>query len=63
MKTVTEQLREAILSSDQSQLQIAKATHIPQPVINRFVRAERGISDKALDKLCRYLGLHLAPRK
>jgi transcriptional regulator with XRE-family HTH domain len=56
---ISDDLRRAIEKSGQSQLQIAKATGVSQPVINRFVRRERGISFDAAERLAAYLRLRL----
>lgn len=57
--TLTDQLRKAIKKSGLTQYRIAKDTGVPQPVVNRFVNGERGITLETADKLCRYLHLRL----
>lgn len=51
----------AIHASGVSVNAIAKAANVPQPVLHRFVSAERGISLKTADKVCSALGLRLSP--
>jgi plasmid maintenance system antidote protein VapI len=63
MKSVTDQLRDAIENCGLSQLQIAKAADVHQAALNRFVRRERGLTDRAIDKLCKYFGMRLTDPK
>ena len=58
---IVDELREAILNSGQTEYRVAKESGVAQPIVNRFLRGERGISLKTAAKLCKYLGLHLAP--
>ena len=58
---IVDELREAILNSGQTEYRVAKESGVTQPIVNRFLRGERGISLETAAKLCKYLGLHLAP--
>ena len=60
-KTVplTEQLRQAILTSGQTRYVIAKATGVGQDTLSRFIHGERGLSMDAMDAVGQYLGLQL----
>ena len=60
-RSLVDELREAIVNSGQTEYRVAKDSGVPQPVLNRFLRGERGISLGTAAKLCAYLGLHLAP--
>jgi plasmid maintenance system antidote protein VapI len=53
-------LRKAILNSGQTEYRVAKESGVAQPIVNRFLRGERGISLETAAKLCKYLRLHLA---
>ena len=58
--SLVDQLRQAIVDSGLTQYRIAKDTGVPQPVVNRFVSGERGITLETAGKLCKYLRLRLA---
>lgn len=58
--TITEALKQAIDDSGQSDLTIAKATGVPQPMINRFRNGTRPtIYLHTADKIAAYLGYSL----
>ena len=57
---LVDQLREAMINSGETQYRIAKDSGVPQPVVNRFLNGERGISFETAGKLCAYLRLRLA---
>ena len=59
---IVDQLRKAIVESGETEYGIAKAAGVPQSVVNRFVRGERGISMDTAARLCTYLRLELASR-
>ena len=59
--TIIDQLREAILNCGQTEYRVAKESGVAQPILNRFLRGERGISLETAAKVCKYLDLHLAP--
>jgi len=60
-RSLVDELRQATVNSSQTEYRVAKESGVPQPVLNRFLRGERGISLETAAKLCKYLGLHLAP--
>jgi predicted transcriptional regulator len=63
MKTLSEQLRDAILSSGTSRYAISKATGVSQAALSKFVLGQRGISVKAMDAVGLFLGLSISKRK
>ena len=60
---LTDQLRQAVLNSGQSQYAICKATGIDKSALSRFVTGERGVSCEAMDILGEYLGLRIVADK
>lgn len=58
-KTIVDQLRKAIVNSDETEYAIAKGSGVSQSVVNRFVHSERSISIDTAAKLCTYLKLDL----
>ena len=61
-KTVSEQLRAAILSADVTRYRIAEDTGVSEAVLSRFVNGMRGLDGSSIDKLAAYLDLELVPR-
>ena len=61
--TVSGQLRQAIRDSGLSLCQLAKATEVDDGILSRFMRRERGLTTKTLDRLCKHLGLELRESK
>ena len=59
MKTVSEQLREAIEKSGHSRYAITKETGVAASVLSRFVASGRGLRSHNIDAICAYLGLEL----
>lgn len=57
--SVVDQLRKAIKDSGLTQYRIAKDSGVPQPVVNRFINGERGLSFETAAKLCSLLRLRL----
>jgi plasmid maintenance system antidote protein VapI len=57
--SLVEELRKAILQCGETEYRVAKESGVPQPVLNRFLRGERGISLETAAKLAAYLGLRL----
>ena len=57
MKTIVDQLRKAIATSNETEYAIAKGSGVSQSVVNRFVHGERSIGLETAAKLCAYLGL------
>ena len=62
-KTLSEQLRAAILDADISRYRMSKETGIDQSALSRFVSGERMLSMKAADKIGRLLELEIVQRK
>ena len=60
-RSIVDELRQAILHSGETEYRVAKESGVAQPIVNRFLRGERGISLETAAKLCKYLRLHLAP--
>jgi len=58
-KTFSEQLRQAIADSGMSLTQLALAAGTDDGALSRFMRGERGLSTRTIDKLCRQLKLEL----
>lgn len=58
-ETVSETLRRAIIDSGESLMDIERATGVDSGRLSRFMRAERGLTLSAVDKLARHLGLRL----
>jgi len=56
------QLRKVMRDSGESEYAIAQAAGVPQSVVNRFARGERGISLETAARLCAYLRLELVRR-
>jgi plasmid maintenance system antidote protein VapI len=56
-----DELREAIRNSGETEYRVAKESGVAQPILNRFLHGERGVSLETAAKVCKYLGLHLAP--
>lgn len=60
-QTVSEQLRAAIRESDETMLALATAAEIDRASMSRFMSGQRGLRLDAVDRLCKLLGLRLAP--
>lgn len=60
--TIVEQLRQAMVSSGQTEYAIAKGSGVSQSIVNRFARGQRGISLETAAKICAYLKLDLVRR-
>jgi plasmid maintenance system antidote protein VapI len=58
-RSLVDELRRAIVNCGETEYRVAKESGVPQPVLNRFLRGERGISLETAAKLSAYLGLHL----
>lgn len=63
MKTLSDQIRDAILNAGVSRYRIAKETGVDQPALSRFVHGERGLSIEALDAIGLYLGLVIVKKQ
>ena len=57
------QLREAIRQSGQSLNQLGAACGVGRDRLSRFLRAERGLTVEAAEKICRALRLRLMPER
>jgi hypothetical protein len=55
------QLQAAIAATGQSTHAVARASGVAAPVLQRFVRGERGITLETAGRLAAYLGLALLP--
>ena len=60
-RSLVDELREAIRNSGETEYRVAKESGVAQPILNRFLHGERGVSLETAAKVCKYLGLHLAP--
>ncbi len=63
MKSVSDQLREAIEAGPMSRRQISKATGLDESVLSRFVHGKSGLAVPSIDKVCKLLRLELRPIK
>ncbi len=63
MKTLPDQLRDAIIRSGESVYSVAKRSGVDTSVLGRFVRGERGIGLGTAAKVCTYMGLALTGAK
>jgi plasmid maintenance system antidote protein VapI len=59
--SLVDQLRQAIADCGETQYRIAKDSGVPQPVVNRFVTGQRGLTLETAAKLASYLRLRLCP--
>ena len=62
-KCASEQLRQAIRDRGESLCQIAHGSGVDDGLLSRFMRDERGITSRTLDRLCKYLNLELRESK
>ena len=62
-KSITDRLRQAIISSGIPYLRFEKATGLSRGSVGRFVRTERDIYFESAALLAQELGLELVPRK
>ena len=61
-KTITDQLRAAIVAAPVTRYRIAQDTGISEAALSRFANGIRGLDGSSIDVLADYLGLELAPR-
>lgn len=61
MKTVSDQLREAIGAATVTRYRIAQETGISEAALSRFVRGIRSLDLLSVDKLAAFLKLELVP--
>ena len=62
MRKLSDQLRNAIMASDQSRYAMCKQIDLDQSVLSRFVAGKGGLSIESLDKLAEVLGLVLVTK-
>jgi transcriptional regulator with XRE-family HTH domain len=60
VRTLSEQLRQAIAASGITRYEIAKATGVSQSTLSKFMLRQRGISIEAMDAVGLFLGLRLS---
>lgn len=60
---LTDQLRQAILTSDVTQAELARRSGVPREVLSRFTRGLTGMSLGSVDAICEVLGLRLVGPK
>jgi plasmid maintenance system antidote protein VapI len=63
MRSTEDLLRNAVLTSGLSVNALAKQAGIPQPVLSRLLNGERTITLMTADKLLRYFGLEIVPKR
>lgn len=61
--TLFDQIRQAVVDSDDTRYQISQQTGIDQSALSRFVSGERGLSEDAMNRLANYLQLEIATLK
>jgi hypothetical protein len=61
MAKISDQLRTAIRKYG-SVYSVARDSGVAQPVVNRFVRRQRDLKLRTVDRLCDFLGLELKPK-
>lgn len=61
--SLADTLKEAIRKTGLSGYRVALDAGVPEPVVSRFLRGERGINLDTAGKLADYLGLELRPIK
>src|SRR5262249_9624221 len=59
--TLEQLIKQTFFRSGKSVNSVAKQSGVPQAVVQRFVRSQRGITLETADKLCAYFGLELRP--
>jgi ribosome-binding protein aMBF1 (putative translation factor) len=60
---ILETVASAIRNSGKSRAEISRALKVDQTVLHRLVHEKGGCTIETLDKLCKYLGLELRPRR
>lgn len=59
----SEQLKQAIESSELTRYRIAKDSGVAQSTLSQFINGNRAISLANIDRICELLDLELVPRK
>lgn len=62
-KLISDQVREAIKKSGKTRYEISKHTGVEQASLSRFHHKQRSISLEAVDRIGKYLGLEITPKK
>jgi hypothetical protein len=62
-RTFADMIRRAVESSGRTPYAISLESGVPQAVLSRFLRGERGLNLDTAEKLCRALGLELRPKE
>ena len=62
-RTFDDVIRRAVQDSGRTPYAVALEAGVPQAVLSRFLRRERGLNLDTAEKLCRVLGLDLRPTK
>ena len=60
MKSISDQIRQAIAKSGMTRYRIAKESDIDESTLAKFFNGHAGLSMEALDRLGRCLGLKIA---
>jgi hypothetical protein len=63
MDTISDVIRNAVLSAEVSRYSIAASTGIEESALSRFVNRKRGLSMEALDTLAEYFGYQIVKKK
>jgi uncharacterized protein YerC len=58
-KSISDQLRAAVLLCGKSRYRISQETGIDEGVLSRFINTEAGLSMASIDKLCECIGAEL----
>ena len=62
-RTFADVIRRAVRDSGKTPYAVALESGVPQAVLSRFLRGERGVNLDTAEKLCRALGLDLRPKE
>ncbi len=62
-KPFSEQLRQAIRDSGLSYYRLARECGVNDGALSRFMRSERDLTARSIDRICSYLGLELRQSK
>jgi transcriptional regulator with XRE-family HTH domain len=58
---LAEAIRQAVAASGRTQADIAAQAKVSAPELSRFIRGERSMNSRAVERLCEVLGLELRP--
>ena len=62
-KTISDQLRHAILNADVSRYRICADLDFDQGALSKFMNGRAGLGIETIDRIAEYLGLELVERK